>query len=276
MLLMNDVISKTWSSQLSSWGYARPGTEFWSDAISAVKGKYPQMKFMAEVYWGLEGALQSLGFDYTYDKTPYDLLGAGNNAGLIQWLKSTPVQNYAHGAHFVENHDEPRAVAFFGSPQRAMGAAAVLFTLPGLKFNLDGQWQGFANRLEVHLRRATSEPVNQQVVSFYSKFMQILSAPVFKQGQWTMLSVTGNQASSFFAWSWNYQNQKRLCVINYSGTDPAGGNVVVPDAQAPGGGDTLTITELFSGQQYSRSASQMRTTGLTVVIGAWSAQIFAY
>lgn len=284
MLLLNDVIAQTWGSQLASWGYSRPATEFWADAISAVKASHPSTLFLAEVYWGLEAKLQSLGFDFTYDKSPYDMLGQNHNTQLKQWLAQTPEQNYEHGAHFVENHDEPRAVAFFGSPQRAMAAAAVLFTLPGMRFNFDGQWQGFANRLEVHLRRATAEATNMQVQNWYAKFMQILSASdVFKRGNWTLLSAAGGQANDLFAWSWSYRDpksmtlEKRLCVVNYSGDSPAGGIVVVPDAVAAGGsGDQLTITELFSGQSYQRSAGAMRTTGLTVVVDAWSAQIFQY
>ena len=38
------------------------------------------------------------------------------------------------------------------------------------------------------------------------------------------------------------------------------GNIVVADASAPSG-DQLTITELFSGVSYNRSATTMRTTG---------------
>lgn len=70
-------------------------------------------------------------------------------------------------------------------------------------------------------------------------------------------------------------NPQRLCVINYSDAEGVG-SVVVSNAVAPGGTDDLTITELLSGQSYVRSASQMRTSGLLVIIPAWYAQIFAY
>ena len=42
--------------------------------------------------------------------------------------------NFTVGAHFIENHDEDRAAAKFGSYERANAAAVITFLLPGLKF----------------------------------------------------------------------------------------------------------------------------------------------
>ncbi|MEI2725503.1 MAG: alpha-amylase family glycosyl hydrolase [Verrucomicrobiota bacterium] len=64
MLLLNDVFAKTWAHLPTS--EPPPTGEFWSEAIATVKQAQPGFLFMAEVYWGLEGRLQSLGFDYTY------------------------------------------------------------------------------------------------------------------------------------------------------------------------------------------------------------------
>ncbi len=72
-----------------------------------------------------------------------------------------------------------------------------------------------------------------------------------------------------------HTHTQRLCVINYSDTDGSG-SVIVSNAQAPPGTDNLTITELLSGQSYVRSASQMRNSGLFVIVPPWYAQIFSY
>ena len=61
MLLLNDVFAKTWAHLPSA--EPPPAGEFWSDVIPAVKRAQPGFSFLAEVYWGLEGRLQSLGFD---------------------------------------------------------------------------------------------------------------------------------------------------------------------------------------------------------------------
>lgn len=46
--------------------------------------------------------------------------------------------------------------------------------------------------------------------------------------------------------------------------------------QPVNGNDTIPVTDLLSGDVYYRSASQMRSSGLNVVISSWYAQIFEY
>jgi len=77
------------------------------------------------------------------------------------------------------------------------------------------------------------------------------------------------------AYRWEYQNEKRLCVINYSDQNGSG-SVQVTNAQPVNGNDTIPVTDLLSGTVYYRSASQMRNQGLFVVVNSWYAQIFEY
>ena len=68
MLILPEVFERTWGRQ------AQP---FWPVAITAVREKFPDFLFMAEVYWDMEWTLQQQGFDYTYDKRLYDRLREG-------------------------------------------------------------------------------------------------------------------------------------------------------------------------------------------------------
>lgn len=68
MVILNDLYYNKWKPQLDDWGYVRPSKEFWSEAISEAKAKYPDLIFLAEVYWGKEQDLMNLGFDYVYEK----------------------------------------------------------------------------------------------------------------------------------------------------------------------------------------------------------------
>src|SRR5262249_5508492 len=109
MLLLNEVFARTWGHFPFS---GTPITkEFWSDTIRAVKEANPGFILMAEVYWGLEGKLQSLGFDYTYDKTLYDELIWRHTSHTQERLLSSPPEYVASSIHFLENHDEPRVAA---------------------------------------------------------------------------------------------------------------------------------------------------------------------
>lgn len=51
---------------------------------------------------------------------------------------------------------------------------------------------------------------------------------------------------------------------------------MVSNAESVDGNDTIAVTDLLTGNVYYRSATQMRTSGLDVVVNQWWAQIFSY
>ena len=63
--------------------------------------------------------------------------------------------NYAsHSNHFVENHDEPRAISkFSGKDYIANIAAMISYTLPGAKFINHGQLEGKKNKSSIKENR---------------------------------------------------------------------------------------------------------------------------
>jgi len=274
-LCLNDVIKSIWANQMTFWGYQQPSTEFWRDAISQVKSSY-DVKFLAEVYSPWQDQLQQVGFDFTYDKSLYDRLGSGNLDDIRNYVKSTPAYYTEHSAHFVENHDEPRAAAFFGSNSRADAANSVVMTLPGMRFYFEGQENGYFNKLDVHLRRATPEPSHPGVAKYYSLFIQQISQPIFHSGSWNYRDIQGSGDSwRLLAWEWVYNNEKVLVVVNYS--DQSGsGAIPCPLAEPVNGNDSIPVTELLTGTVYQRSAKEMASTGLFVVVDSWSTQMFQY
>eukprot|EP00698_Gefionella_okellyi_P023976 TRINITY_DN8342_c0_g1_i1.p1 TRINITY_DN8342_c0_g1~~TRINITY_DN8342_c0_g1_i1.p1 ORF type:complete len:524 (-),score=84.56 TRINITY_DN8342_c0_g1_i1:420-1991(-) len=275
-LLLNDQIGNNWGKQLSSWGYTRPSDEFWSVAIKAVKQQYPNTVFLAEVYDPYQQTLLSQGFDFVYDKDLYDRLGSGNLDNVRGFINGVGAGFLQHGANFVQNHDEPPAAAFFGSWWRADAAALLTMTLPGMRFYFMGQFEGFKNRLQIQLRRALPEPVVPEVEALYQRLTNITSDVVFHKGTWTYIPLSGEGTSwQLCAWRWAYGNDKRLCVINFSASE-ASANVTVADAEPVSGQDLIPVTDLLEDQVYMRSAAQMRSQGLSVVVNQWWAQIFKY
>jgi len=275
-LLINDVFDGHWGNQARSWGFNRPSSEFWKDAIFTVKLKNPGIKFLAEVYSPWQANLQSLGFDYTYDKNLYDAFGNGNLDQLRSYISSKSLDFHAHSAHFVENHDEPRAASFFGGTNRADAAAMATLTLPGMRFFNKGQEDGYFNRLDVHLRRSKSESGSDSVRIFYNIFTSILAKHIAFQGTWNYQSVISSGDSwRLMAWKWKKNNEKILCVINYSDQNGSG-RIKLDDAQSIKNNDTIPVVELISGLTYYRSAQDMRDNGLFVIIDNWSSQIFMY
>src|SRR5438876_12231421 len=139
MLLLNEVFAKTWEK--FPCHAAAIEREFWADAIQAGKKAQPDFLFFGEVYWDLEARLQSLGFDYTYDKRLYDYLVYRNATEVQRHLLGVTPEFVSASAHFLENHDEPRIASILSLPEHR---AAVLLTLgpPGLRLLPGGQLPG--------------------------------------------------------------------------------------------------------------------------------------
>ncbi|EME27564.1 hypothetical protein Gasu2_39900 [Galdieria sulphuraria] len=281
MLILNDVIEKTWGDILRRNHYSRPEKEFWQEAIQKLRSTYPNTILMAEVYWNLDQQLQDLGFDATYDKTLYDIIYSNNLDSIRSYLSSKSEQFLAHSAHFVENHDEPRAAKYFGSRAIANSAASISFTLPGIRFQFHGEWQGKKNQLDIHLRRAAWEPEDPETLAFYYKLNQILSHDIFHQGNWSFINIEKEQqpeAWRLMAWKWRWidtsDNNKvvyRLVVINHSDGNGVG---CIPFDEAVSEMDSIELVELFTGSSYPKS--RQSDNKICFVVEPWSLQIFAY
>jgi glycosidase len=184
MLLLNDVFSRAWEHFPAP--DPAPGPEFWAEVIAAAKQILPGFLFLAEAYWGLEARLQELGFDYTYDKGLYDKLMARDAAGAQRHLLGLPPQGLAAGAHFLENHDEPRAAALLSPPEQ--GAAALLILgLPGMRFLHQGQLCGARIRVPVQLLRQPTEPKQAAIEALYERLLTTLPATAVGRGQGELL-----------------------------------------------------------------------------------------
>jgi len=270
-LIINDEFWSYWQTQLTSWGYSKPSTEFWTDAIKAVKALYPDFKFMAESYGDVLSKLHSYGFDWAYDKDPLDKIYYHDVAGYQNYVRSHDITFFSKTAHFTENHDEPRTMEkFWGWAPAAECAAATLLTLPGLRFVNQDQWLGYKNKIDVHLLRATPEGENAEVKAFYDKLFAVLDTDALKTGTFTQLTCTGSDTIP--AWRYVKGNQHILVVANFN-ENQSGGSIVLNDA--PGSG-TIKVKELMSGQEYDRDAATLRSSGLYVLLSQYQVQVFEY
>ena len=173
MLLLKDVFFKTWERFPASADAT--SAEFWGAAIPAVKLQHPDFLFLAEAYWGLEPRLLSLGFDYTYDKTLYDRLVGRDAVGVQRHLLEGGPEWIACGAHFLENHDEPR-IASMLAPAEQRAAALLVLGLPGMRFLHEGQLTGMRRKLPVQLGRRFVEPEQTEIKELYNQILTTLSS----------------------------------------------------------------------------------------------------
>ena len=132
---------------------------------------YPDFLFLAEVYWDLEAILQSLGFDYTYDKRLYDYLVYRDFENVAQHLHRLTPGFIRASAHFLENHDESRIASILDLPEHK-AAALLIMGLPGMTVLYEGQLNGATRHIPVQFARAPAEKMKQEVADFYANCCQ--------------------------------------------------------------------------------------------------------
>ncbi len=267
MLILPEIFERTWG---------RRPADFWPLAIESVRREHPGFLFMAEVYWDLEWTLQQKGFDYCYDKRLYDRLREGAARPVREHL-SAGLEYQDKLAHFLENHDEPRAGATF--PFKVHEAAAVIsFFTPGLRFFHQGQLSGSEKRLPVHLCRAPQEPANPQLSAFYTRILAALKQPALRNGEWSLLECLpaweGNWTSDcFVTYAWQVgEGQSLLGVVNYA-PNASQCYVRLPNSNLPG--HVVELRDLLSPAVYERNGDLLYLSGLFLDLPPWGYHLFA-
>lgn len=143
--------------------YALP---YWKPLISEIKSMHPEFQFIAEVYWDMEYYMQTLGFDFTYDKKLYDKMKDISSSAVREHLLSN-LEFQEHSMRFIENHDEERAYHFFG--QKSIHYFSLLCFLPGMILYHDGQPLGKEVRIPVQLARKPNEKPRIEIEKFYQR-----------------------------------------------------------------------------------------------------------
>jgi hypothetical protein len=272
-LMLNDVFGKTWAEELNAWGYSKPENEFWEYAFKEVKSKYPNAIIMAEVYedWEIK-LLQELGFTYTYDKVLLDKL-EGTSYDVNDYIHYKTEEYWSRTAHFVENHDENRAVYNMGSIEKAKAAGTIAATIGGMIFMNHGQWSGLRNKLDVHLRRGADEMEDGGVKKYYQRIMQIVQDPAFTGPHYYFVyNMSGQKKDDFVAYIREQGDSYYLVVVNYSDNS---GCANVPIYNIEGSGDHV-IHEAVDDVEYIRNVDTIKKEGLIVCLNAWQSQIFKY
>ncbi len=271
MLLVNSIFERTWGNRAGQ----RPATEYWVDAIAAIKKAHPDFLFMAEAYWDLEWELQQQGFDYCYDKRLYDRLehDAAESARLHLCADMAYQEKLVR---FIENHDEPRALSAFPY-QKARAAAVFIAEIPGAKLFHEGQFEGRKVRLPVFLGRRPPEAEDTNLQAFYHTLLKEASLKELRNGQWHLCDIKGwpdnSSCRNLVAWCWRNGEERQLTIVNLSDSD-AQGLVRVPWDEIKG--RTWQMTDLFAEQTYERSGDEMCNAGLYVDLSPWGYHVLMH
>ena len=276
MLLLNDVFCRTWES--FPCAAAACEREFWSDAIQVVKKAQPEFLFLGEVYWDLEARMQSLGFEYTYDKRLYDYLVYRNQRDVQRHLLGVTPDFVEASAHFLENHDEPRIASILSLPEHRAAALATV-GLPGLRLLHDGQLTGSRVKIPVQLNRRPVETVQPEIAAFYEQLLAALGSSGVGRGK-------GNILIPRPAWTDNLTAQ--YFVIVQWQSQPDGFDLVVVNLASHRSQCFVSLTverlasrnwrmkDSLSAEEHERYGDDLQNQGLYLDLPEHGAQLFHF
>jgi hypothetical protein len=269
MLLLKDVFQRTWKGLVHA-----ECDEFWPGAIKKVRSMEGKCILLAEVYWNREKEILDYGFDYAYDKILYDLMVRGDIKGL-QGHITAPIGHQEKMIRFLENHDEPRALAFLG-PERITSAMVIHATLPGMRFWQHGQFEGSKLHVPVQLRRAPDEEEDRALKIFCAELLKETNDRVFHDGDWKVCPTHGwpdnDSHRNLLAWCWTLNEDRRLIVVNFS-PKPVEGYVEFPESLFPEGNEIICRDPLKN-DLFIRSAVDVRKEGLCVFLDRYDFHFF--
>lgn len=270
MLMTNSVFSRTWEEK------AGPALEkeFWEEIIVAVKNKFPDFKFIAEVYWDMEFELMQQGFDYCYDKKLYERLANDSAQRVNEHLKAD-WDYQSKLLRFIENHDEPRAITVFGT-EASKAAVVITSTLPGARLIFEGQTRGYEIKLPVQLGRAATEEDNIALMEFYDNLLKIIPGREFDNGKWSLCKVkpVGSSDISFnniISYQWWTDKDRLLIVVNYS-LISSKAHLIIEDIDF--GLFNWKFTDLLTRNEYIYKGKDLRENGLYIELEGWNSHIF--
>jgi hypothetical protein len=276
MLLLNEVFARTWEQFPCS--AAATEREFWADAVQVIKRSRPDFLFLAEVYWDLEARLQSLGFDYTYDKRLYDYLVYRDSSQVQRHLLGVTAGFIDASAHFLENHDEARIATILSATEHRP-AALLTLGLPGLRLLYEGQLNGARVRTPIQLGRRPAEPSEPEIESLYLKLLATLKGTAVGQGERKILAPRpawpGNStAQNFVVVEWQTQSGDcDLVVVNLAAHRS---QCYVTLTAANLSRHNWEMRDLIGEEIYHRSGDDLQEQGLYLDLPAHGAQLFRF
>ena len=158
--------------------------------------------------------------------------------------------------------------------EKAKAEGTIAATIGGMVFIYHGQWSGYANRLEIHLRRQVEEKEDESVKKYYQKLMKILKEPAFTSSNFHYIDdITGNLKDNFVEYIREAGENHYLIVVNYS-SDEGCPHVPIYSVEPKDG--RANFLEVIEGYKYTISEDAIKKYGLTVCLNHWETKIYKY
>jgi len=121
------------------------------------------------------------------------------------------------------------------------------------------------------------EKENPESIAFYDRFLKIMDAPVFHDGNWRLLEVgrageNNSTCSHLLAWQWERGTEMKIVVVNHSAT-ASQGRVKLPRPLQ--GREAVFFMDELHGVRYRYDPGEMNAQGIYVDLKPWDAHLFS-
>ena len=264
-----------------AWGRTRSRDSFWKEAIAAVLARHPRFLFIAEAYWGLEDRLHEDGFHFTYDKELYDLLRDARRGRRPARTCAARRRSRTARARFIENHDEPRAVAAFGPLARAAAVDDLLRPGPAPVPRGPARRAG-ACGCPCSSPAGRRSRWTRSCATFYERLLAVLQQPIFKEGVFQPVDVRqagpeDHTNDAMVAATWRTRPRERDPHVP-RGVQPGGDEGVrahpARPRAVPGRPAAIASCDHVDGRDYERDGAEIADPGLFIALEPYQAHVF--
>lgn len=280
--------------------------EFWREVVDRMAVEAPDTLLLAEAFWMMEGYfVRTLGMHRVYNSAFMNMLKQEENAKYRQTIKNVLEFNpeiLKRFVNFMNNPDEKTAVEQFGAEGKYFGACVLLTTMPGLPMFGHGQIEGFHEKYGMEYRRAYwDEPVDQGLVRGHELwiFPLIKRRRLFSGSEhfalYDFYCHDGSVDENVFAYSNQLGEQRALVLYNNRYAATAGwirtavpvavkSDADLPELRSINLSEALAVpnepdcflafSDLSTGQEYLRSATDICSRGLFAELSEYEFHVF--
>jgi hypothetical protein len=151
------------------------------------------------------------------------------------------------------------------------------YLCPGLRFFHDGQFEGSAKKISVHVGRRPIEPVESWLPEFYERLLKCVLQPETQDGEWRLLDRAaawdGNWTSNcfvYFAWQ-RSECPPLVVVVNYA-SNQSQCCLRLPFDELRG--RTVRAQDLMSSAAYEWNGDELSHRGLYLDMPKWGYHVF--
>lgn len=239
-----DIVDFDWENK-EVWTYCREMMEYWVRELDIDGYRCDVADLMPEPFWketreALDkikpGEIRMLaestsatkhisGFDITYHEPLYETIKTVlEDKQAADSIRKLIIQNQysfpksASRLLFIENHDKPRAINFYGGPEETKLAAVLTATLPGIPLLYTGTEIGCdANRDKTFFKKSTVDFTKDLhgMRAFWASLLALRkSHPALQKGTIRFLKTTQNE--HVLAYERTFDDDTVIIMLNFS------------------------------------------------------------